>query len=61
LDYPRELLKQLAPAATRAALRDPTTAAGIGQSAVTQAAAASIGIELMPIAVRDPDEIETVV
>jgi putative tryptophan/tyrosine transport system substrate-binding protein len=54
-----ELLKQVAPAVTRAAvLRDPTTAAGIGQWAVTQAAAASIGMELTPIAVRDPDEIE---
>jgi putative tryptophan/tyrosine transport system substrate-binding protein len=54
-----ELLKQVAPALTRAAvLRDPTTAAGIGQWAVTQAAAASIGMELTPIAVRDPDEIE---
>jgi putative ABC transport system substrate-binding protein len=54
-----ELLKQVAPAVTRAAvLRDPTTAAGIGQWAVTQTAAASIGMELAPIAVRDPDEIE---
>jgi len=54
-----ELLKQMAPRVTRAAvLRDPTTAAGIGQWAVTQAAAASIGMELTPIVVRDPDEIE---
>ena len=54
-----ELLKRVAPALTRAAvLRDPTTAAGIGQWAVTQAAAASIGMELTPIAVRDPEEIE---
>jgi putative ABC transport system substrate-binding protein len=54
-----ELLKQVAPAVARAAvLRDPTTAAGIGQWAVTQAAAASIGMELTPIVVRDPDEIE---
>ena len=54
-----ELLKQVAPRVTRAAvLRDPTTAAGIGQWAVTQAAAASIGMELTPIVVRDPDEIE---
>jgi putative ABC transport system substrate-binding protein len=54
-----ELLKQVAPAVTRAAvLRSPTTAAGIGQWAVIQAAAASIGMELTPIAVRDPDEIE---
>jgi putative tryptophan/tyrosine transport system substrate-binding protein len=54
-----ELLKQVAPAVARAAvLRDPNTAAGIGQWAVTQAAAASIGMELTPIAVRDPDEIE---
>jgi putative tryptophan/tyrosine transport system substrate-binding protein len=54
-----ELLKQVAPAVTRAAvLRSPITAAGIGQWAVAQAAAASIGMELTPIAVRDPDEIE---
>src|SRR5262249_2346847 len=54
-----ELLKQMAPRVARAAvLRAPTTAAGIGQWAVTQAAAASIGMELTPIVVRDPDEIE---
>jgi putative ABC transport system substrate-binding protein len=55
-----ELLKQLAPNVTRVAvLRDPTVAAGIGQFAAIQAMAPrSFGMELHPIDVRDPDEIE---
>ena len=40
-----ELLKQVAPTVTRAAvLRDPTFVAGIGQFAVIQAVAPSVGI-----------------
>ena len=44
-----ELLKQLAPRVTRAAvLRDPTSAAGIGQFAAIQSVAQSLGVELTP-------------
>jgi putative tryptophan/tyrosine transport system substrate-binding protein len=55
-----ELLKQLSPNLTRVAvLRDPTLAAGIGQFAAIQAMAPpSLGVELRPIDVRDPVEIE---
>jgi putative tryptophan/tyrosine transport system substrate-binding protein len=55
-----ELLKEIAPNVTRAAiLRDPALAAGIGQFAAIQALApASFGVELTPIDVRDPGEIE---
>jgi putative tryptophan/tyrosine transport system substrate-binding protein len=55
-----ELLKQIAPNLTRVAvLRDPALAAGIGQFAVIQAMAPpSFGVELTPIDVRDPGEIE---
>src|SRR5262249_6016985 len=48
-----ELLKQIAPNITRAAvLRDPTYAAGPGQFAVIQSVAPSFGVELRPINVR---------
>ena len=55
-----ELLKQIAPGVTRAAvLRDPALAAGIGQFAAIQALAPpSFGVELTPIDVRDPGEIK---
>jgi ABC-type uncharacterized transport system substrate-binding protein len=54
-----ELLKQIAPGVTRAAvLRDQATAAGIGQFAAIQSVAQSIGLELTPIGVRDVAEIE---
>jgi putative ABC transport system substrate-binding protein len=55
-----EVLKEFAPSMTRAAvLRDPTFAAGIGQFAAIQALAPpSLGVELTPIDVRDPDKIE---
>jgi putative tryptophan/tyrosine transport system substrate-binding protein len=54
-----ELLKEIAPSATRVAvLRDPTLAAGIGQYAVIQAAASSPGVELSVIDMRDAGEIE---
>jgi putative ABC transport system substrate-binding protein len=54
-----ELLKQIAPNLTRAAvLRDPALAAGIGQYAAIQAVAPSFGVELRPIDMRDPGEIE---
>ena len=54
-----ELLKDFAPNVMRVAvLRDPTSAAGIGQFAAIQAVAWSVGVELSTINVRSPDEIE---
>lgn len=54
-----ELLKQVAPNVTRAAiLRDPALAAGIGQFAVIQSVAPSVGVEVTAINVRDVGEIE---
>jgi putative ABC transport system substrate-binding protein len=57
-----ELLKQIAPGVTRAAvLRDPAIAAGIGQFAAIQSVAPSLGVELRPVDVRDATEIERAV
>ena len=57
-----ELLKQIAPGVTRAAvLRDPAITAGIGQFGAIQAMAPSLGLEISPINVRDPGEIERAV
>jgi putative tryptophan/tyrosine transport system substrate-binding protein len=57
-----ELLKQIAPGVTRAAvLRDPAIASGIGQFGAVQAVAPSLGVELSPIDVRDAAEIERAV
>ncbi len=54
-----ELLKQIAPRATRAAvLRDATEPAGIGQWGALQSVAPSFGLELTPVGVRDAGEIE---
>jgi putative ABC transport system substrate-binding protein len=54
-----ELLKQIAPGVTRAAvLRDPAVASGIGQFAAIQAVAPSFGVELTPLDVRDAGAIE---
>ena len=54
-----ELLKQIAPNVTRAlVLRDPTSAAGIGQFAAVRSVAQSLKVELTPVNVRDTDEIE---
>src|SRR4026209_2319175 len=54
-----ELLKEIAPRVTRAAiLRDPTLAAGIGQLGAIQALAPSLGIATTPIDVRDASEVE---
>jgi putative ABC transport system substrate-binding protein len=53
-----ELLKQVAPHVTRAAvLWDPTIPAGIGQFAVIQSVAPAIGVEVSPINMRDTDEV----
>jgi putative ABC transport system substrate-binding protein len=57
-----ELLKEIAPAATRVAvLRETSTAAGPGQFAAIQAVAPSRGVELRPVDVRDPGEIESTI
>jgi putative ABC transport system substrate-binding protein len=57
-----ELLKQVAPRVTRVAvLRDSLTPVGIGQLAAIQGVAPSFGVELIPIVVRDADEIEPAV
>jgi putative ABC transport system substrate-binding protein len=57
-----ELLKEIAPGVTRAAvLRDPAIASGIGQFAAVQALAPSLGVELSPVDVRDAAEIERAV
>ena len=54
-----ELLKEIAPHVTRVAvIRDPTQSSGIGQFAGIQAMAPSFGVELTPVNVRDPGEIE---
>jgi putative ABC transport system substrate-binding protein len=54
-----ELLKQIAPAVTRAAvIRDPAITSGIGQWSAIQAVAPSFGMELIPVGVRDAGEIE---
>jgi putative ABC transport system substrate-binding protein len=54
-----ELLKQIAPVITRAAvMRDPTISLGIGQWAVIQAMAPSTGIDLSLVNMRDASEIE---
>ena len=57
-----ELLKEIAPRVTRAAvLRDSTIPAGIGQFAVLQAVAPSFGLDLRPVDVRDAREIDRAV
>ena len=54
-----ELLKQIAPGVTRVAvLRDSADPAGTGQWGAIQSVAPSFGVELTPIGVRDPAEIE---
>ena len=54
-----ELLKQIAPQVTRAAvIRDPTITGGIGQFDVIQSVAPSLGVDVSPINVRDAAEIE---
>src|SRR5262249_3730967 len=54
-----ELLKQIAPTVTRVAvLRDAAFPAGIGQFAVTQSVAPSIGVDVSAINMRDAGQIE---
>ena len=57
-----ELLKQIAPSVTRVAvLRDAAITSGIGQFAVTQSVAPSLGVDVTAINVRDAAEIERAV
>jgi putative ABC transport system substrate-binding protein len=54
-----ELLKEIAPGVSRAAvMRDPTLAAGGGQLGAIQAVAPLLGMEAIPVNVRDVGEIE---
>jgi putative tryptophan/tyrosine transport system substrate-binding protein len=54
-----EVLKEIAPGVTRAAiLRDPLSPQGIANFAVIQSTAASIGVQVNPVDMRDPGEIE---
>jgi putative ABC transport system substrate-binding protein len=54
-----ELLKQIAPRVTRAAVvRDPTLSTGLGQFGAIQAVAPSLGLDVSPVNVRDAGEIE---
>jgi putative ABC transport system substrate-binding protein len=55
-----ELLKQIAPTIIRAGvIRDPTTSSGIGQFAVIQSVASSVGIDVVPISPRDETDLES--
>jgi putative ABC transport system substrate-binding protein len=57
-----ELLKEIAPRVTRAAvLRDPSLAVGIGQLGAIQSVAPSLRIETGPIDDRDAGEIERII
>src|SRR5262249_33831099 len=57
-----ELLKQIAPNVTRVAvIRDPTRGPGIGQFAVVQAVAPSLGMELTPINALEVSEMESAI
>jgi putative ABC transport system substrate-binding protein len=57
-----ELLKEIAPSVTRAAvLRDPAVASGIGQFGAVQIVAPALGVQLTPVDVRDAGEIERAV
>jgi ABC-type uncharacterized transport system substrate-binding protein len=57
-----ELLKQVQPGVTRAAvLRDSSDPSGIGQWGAIHALAPTLGIEVLPVDVRDVDEIERAV
>jgi putative tryptophan/tyrosine transport system substrate-binding protein len=54
-----ELLKEIAPRVTRAAvLRDAAIPAGTGQFGAIQSVAASVGVEVSPVNIRDAGEIE---
>ena len=55
-----DLLKKVAPGVTRVAvIRDASVPAGTGGFAAIQTMASSFGVELIPVGVRDPGEIES--
>jgi putative ABC transport system substrate-binding protein len=55
-----EILKQVAPAITRAGIiRDAAVTSGIGQFAVIQSVAGSLGVDVVPISAREEREIES--
>ena len=55
-----EILKQVSPAVTRAGVvRDHTVTAGVGQFAVIQSVASSLGVDVVPIDPRDDGELES--
>jgi putative ABC transport system substrate-binding protein len=57
-----ELLKEIAPGVTRAAVfRDSANTAGIGQFAVIQSVASSVGVDVSPVNAHDAAEIERAV
>jgi putative ABC transport system substrate-binding protein len=57
-----ELLKEIAPRLTRAAvLRDSANPAGIAQFGAIRATASSLGVDVSPINISDPGEIERAV
>jgi hypothetical protein len=57
-----ELLKQIAPRLARVAvLRDAASVDGTAQYAAIQSAAPAFGVELTPVNLRDPGEIERAV
>ena len=57
-----ELLKQIAPGVTRAAvIRDPAISSGLGLFGAIQSAAPSLGVEFSAVNVRDAGEIERAV
>src|SRR5947208_477574 len=57
-----ELLKEIAPRVTRAAIvRDATISAGLGQWGAIQAVAPSLGLDVSPVNLRGAAEIERAV
>ena len=54
-----ELLREMAPGVSRVAvLRDPTTTGGSGQFGALRAAAPASGMDVVPVDIHDPAEIE---
>src|SRR3974377_1737742 len=57
-----ELLKEIAPAVTRVAvIRDPSISTSIGQFAVIQSVAPSLGVDVRPVNLKVPSEVERTV
>jgi ABC-type uncharacterized transport system substrate-binding protein len=56
-----ELLKEIAPGVTRAAvIRDSATAVGVGQFAAVASVGPALGVDIVPVNVSDPGEMEEV-